>query len=158
MPEAAGVTDHYCYRLPTELDSAHTTFTVVVYKQPELRTDHRDVRHSGLQGRNICHRRQTDCHYSPAGSMMSKYFQARIDPESVDCGTEAPQNNDYLCLSVDLFNLAADPIDENSGRQNAKMVLTLDNRPKPPRFRTPSKAPHSFCIRATERPTLGPRY
>ena len=47
----------------------------------------------------------------PAGS-MSKYYQARIDPESNACGTEAPEDNEYLCLSVDLFDLAADPIGE----------------------------------------------
>ena len=53
------------------------------------------------------------------------YYQARIDPESNDCGTEAPEDNEYLCLSVDLFDLAADPIDEGLA-ENAKMVLTLD--------------------------------
>ena len=123
MPEAAGVTD-ITVSATDGTHSAHTTFTVVVYKQPELRTD---TEMSGI----VDSKAETSVTADrltvtfPAGSMMSKYFQARIDPESVDCGTEAPQNNDYLCLSVDLFNLAADPIDENLS-QNAKMVLTLD--------------------------------
>ena len=60
----------------------------------------------------------------PSGS-RTEYFQARIDPESADCGTEAPENNEYLCLSVDLFDLAANGIDENLN-QDGKMVLTLD--------------------------------
>ena len=36
------------------------------------------------------------------------------------------QNNEYLCLSVDLFDLAANSIDGEALDKNAKMVLTLD--------------------------------
>ena len=120
-PVAAGVTDI----IVTASDGSHsatTTFKVIVYTPPDLRTD---TEMSGI----VDHDAETSV---PAGSLTvifpsgsrTEYFQARIDPESDDCGSEPPENNEYLCLSVDLFDLAANPIDE-ALEENAKMVLTL---------------------------------
>ena len=61
----------------------------------------------------------------PAGS-MSEFFQARIDPESDDCGSQAPQGNEYLCLSVDLFDLEANALADETLDQDATMELSLD--------------------------------
>ncbi len=103
--------------------SAHTNFTVVVYTKPDLRTN---TEMSGIVDPNeetpVTADRLTVTF--PSGS-RTEYFQARIDPESDDCSSEAPTNNEYLCLSVDLFDLAANPIDEALD-VDAKMVLTLN--------------------------------
>ena len=102
----------------SELAPAEASFTVVVYKQPDHTPTHRDVRHSGPQRRNIRGVKawQPDCHISPR-TPRPNYFQARIDPESDDCSSEPPSGNEYLCLSVDLFDLAANPIDGGPGRE-----------------------------------------
>ena len=129
-PIATGVTNISV----TASDGSHSTstdFTVVVYKQPPIRANSQQM--SGIVDPTA----ETEVESKdgsltvtfPARSMMNKYYQARIDPESVDCGTEAPPNNKYLCLSVDLFDLAADPIDgdlDEDARGDATMVLTLD--------------------------------
>ena len=121
-PVAAGVTD-ITISATDGTHFAYTTFKVIVYTPPELRTD---TEMSGI----VDHDAETSVDAGsltiifPSGS-RTEYFQARIDPESDDCGTEAPANNEYLCLSVDLFDLAANGIDENLS-QDAKMVLTLD--------------------------------
>ena len=100
------------------------SFTVVVYKKPTLRTT---TEKSGIVDPNeetsVIAGSLTVIFHS--GSMTNKYYQARIDPESDDCGDEAPSGNEYLCLSVDLFDLAAQPISETLD-EDAKMVLTLD--------------------------------
>ena len=108
------------------IDSIGGSIRVVVYQPPEIRTT---TEMSGIVDPNA----KTEVESKdgsltvtfPVGSMMSNYYQARIDPDSDDCGTEAPANNEYLCLSVDLFDLAATAIDENLS-QNGRMVLTLD--------------------------------
>ena len=106
-------------------DSIEARFTVVVYDPPEIRTD---TEMSGIVDSSAV---TPVTAYSltvtfPADSMSNyDYYQARIDPESNACGTDASEDNEYLCLSVDLFDLAADPIDANLS-QNARMVLTLD--------------------------------
>ena len=122
-PEATGVTD-ITVRAFDGSHSASTGFKVIVYTPPDLRTT---TEMSGIvdpyEETSVTAGSLTVIF--PIGS-MNKYYQARIDPESVDCGTEAPQNSDYLCLSVDLFDLAATPIDNGALDENAKMVLTLD--------------------------------
>ena len=102
--------------------SASMSFTVVVYKKPPLRTT---TEMSGIVDPNAETSVTADSLtvIFPSGS-MSNYYQARIDPGSNACGTQVPEDNLYLCLSVDLFDLAADPIDANLS-QNATMVLTL---------------------------------
>jgi hypothetical protein len=105
--------------------SASTGFTVVVYKQPDLRPP---TEMSGIVDSNAVTPVTAGSLtvIFPSGSMSNyDYYQARIDPESNACGTDASEDNEYLCLSVDLFDLAADPIDANLS-QNARMVLTLD--------------------------------
>ena len=122
-PNATGVTN-ISVTASDGSHSASTGFTVVVYRPPTLRTN---SEMSGIVDPNA----ETSVTAGsltiifPSGSRTG-YFQARIDPESDDCGTEAPDNNEYLCLSVDLFDLAAMAIDEGLD-QEGKMVLTLDN-------------------------------
>ena len=104
-------------------ESEQTSFTVVVYDEPPLRTD---TEMSGIVDPYAETSVTADSLTVkfPANS-MPKYYQARIDPESDDCSSEPPSGNEYLCLSVDLFDLAANPIDEGLD-QEGKMVLTLD--------------------------------
>ena len=122
-PVATGVTD-VTVTASDSSDTVDASFTVVVYKQPTLRTD---TEKSGIVDPNA----ETSVTAGslsvifPSGSMTNKYYQARIDPESDDCGDQAPSGNEYLCLSVDLFDLAAQSISENLD-SDAKMVLTLD--------------------------------
>ena len=105
--------------------SASTTFTVVVYKRPPIRGT---TEMSGIvdpyEETSVESKDGSLTVTFPAGS-MSNYYQARIDPESNVCGTQGPEDNLYLCFSVDLFDLAADPIDGDLAK-DATMVLTLD--------------------------------
>lgn len=122
-PIATGVTD-VTVTASDSYDSANASFTVVVYRKPTLRTT---TEMSGIVDPN----EETSVTAGsltvifPSGSMTNKYYQARIDPESDDCGDQAPSGNEYLCLSVDLFDLAAQSISETLD-EDAKMVLTLD--------------------------------
>ena len=103
--------------------SAQASFTVVVYRQPPLRTT---TEMSGIvdPAAETSVRAGSLTVIFPSGS-MNKYYQARIDPESDDCSSEPPEINEYLCLSVDLFDLSATAIDEGLGKEG-KMVLTLN--------------------------------
>ena len=133
--------------------SASMSFTVVVYKQPPLRANSQQM--SGI----VDPYKETPVESKdgsltvtfPVGS-MSEYYQARIDPDSDECGSEPPSGNEYLCLSVDLFDLAANAIHDPLIKK-AKMVLTLN--PAQPPLSLPK---HSLCIRATGHPGLGLRY
>ena len=122
-PVATGVTD-VTVTASDSFDSANASFTVIVYRKPTLRTN---TEMSGIVDPNV----ETSVTAGsltvifPSGSMTNKYYQARIDPESDDCGDQAPSGNEYLCLSVDLFDLAAQSISETLDEE-AKMVLTLD--------------------------------
>ena len=112
----------------TASDGSHsvsTGFTVVVYKRPPIRGT---TEMSGIvdpyEETSVESKDGSLTVTFPADS-MSNYYQARIDPESNACGTQGPEDNLYLCLSVDLFNLAADPIGGDLAK-DATMVLTLD--------------------------------
>ena len=122
-PVATGVTD-VTVTASDSYDSANASFTVVVYRKPTLRTT---TEMSGIvdpdEETSVTAGSLTVIF--PSGSMTDKYYQARIDPESDDCGNQAPSGNEYLCLSVDLFDLAAQSISETLD-EDAKMVLTLD--------------------------------
>ena len=110
----------------SELAPAEARFTVVVYKQPPIRPSSKQM--SGIvdpyEETSVKSKDGSLTVTFPDGS-MDNYYQARIDPDSDECGSQVSVDNDYLCLSVDLFNLAATPIDEALDK-NAKMVLTLD--------------------------------
>ena len=116
-PVATGVTT-VTVTASDNTDNVQASFTVVVYDPPPLRTT---TERSGIVDPD----EETSVTAGsltvrfPSGS-RTEYFQARVDPESDDCGTEAPENNEYLCLSVDLFDLSAMAIDEGlgSGRKN----------------------------------------
>lgn len=122
-PVTTGVTDVNVTASGSS-DSVDASFTVVVYRQPTLRTN---TEMSGIVDPNA----ETSVPAGsltvifPRGSMSNKYYQARTDPESDDCGDQAPSGNEYLCLSVDLFELAAQSISKNLDT-DAKMVQTLD--------------------------------
>ena len=105
-------------------DNVQASFTVVVYDPPPLRTD---TEMSGIVDPNEETSVTADSLtvIFPGGS-RTEYFQARVDPESDDCSSEPPSGNEYLCLSVDLFDLSATAIDEGLD-QNGEMVLTLDS-------------------------------
>ena len=121
-PVATGVTT-VTVTASDNTDNVQASFTVVVYDPPPLRTT---TERSGIvdpdEETSVTAGSLTVIF--PSGS-RTEYFQARVDPESDDCGTEAPENNEYLCLSVDLFDLSAMAIDEGLD-QEGKMVLTLD--------------------------------
>ena len=108
------------------IDSVQATFTAVIYRKPADRTS---TEMSGIVDPNeetVVTSKNGDLTVTfPAGS-MSEFFQARIDPESDDCGSQAPQGNEYLCLSVDLFDLEATVLADESLDQDATMELSLD--------------------------------
>ncbi len=124
-PKATGVTD-VTVTASDSSDSADASFTVVVYDAPPLRTTTED---SGIvapdEDSEVVSKDGNLTVTFPSGT-MSTYYQARVDPESDDCGTEAPQNSEYLCLSVDLFDLAGNSV-SGSLNAEAEMVLELDS-------------------------------
>ena len=124
-PEETGVTV-VTVTASDSTDSIEAIFTVVVYKQPPIRPSSEQM--SGIvdpyEETSVKSKDGNLTVTFPDGS-MSNYYQARIDPDSDECGSQAPANNEYLCLSVDLFDLAASPIGEDLAK-DATMVLTLD--------------------------------
>ncbi len=124
-PQATGVTTVTVTASDGFL-TVDASFTVVVYDEPPLRTT---TEASGIVSPDeesvVTSAGDGDLKVTFPSGTMTSYYQARLDPESDDCGTEAPQGSVYLCLSVDLFDLAANSI-TGTLSANAKMALELD--------------------------------
>ena len=113
----------------TAEDSSYSVmaeFTAVIYRKPHNRTNTEMSDIVDPNAETVVTSKDGDLNITfPAGS-KSQYFQARLDPESDDCGSQAPQGNDYLCISVDLFDLSATSLSDESLDEDATMELSLD--------------------------------
>ena len=133
----------------TDPIQAEASFTVVVYDPPEIRTD---TEMSGIVDPYEETSREPSKDGSltvtfPDGSMSNyDYYQARIDPDSDECGSQVSVDNDYLCLSVDLFNLAADSHRCEALRQERQNGPDLGPDSGHRRDRTPSIAEYIYIL------------
>ena len=100
-------------------------FRVVVYRPVVPRTDTETVHIVDPDVETTLTSSDSNLSVTFQAGARDQFFQVAIDAKSNNCGVEAPVGHQHVCVLVDLFDLAAESIEENLDRPST-MQVTLD--------------------------------